>query len=366
MNSDLHFENFPAELPGRGGASVAARWEPLLVPSGGAPRPAAVDVHFGFAAGATKRREEKLSQSFKPAGQFNPAMSVTEFEGMELLQELDRPWAYDELPAMAERAGDLLSRTGFVRGCGQHFIARDLDGLWFIFADEDHEVWSDRAVEENGVDVVLGYPPEFNDLPWDLRTEAGGPYGGLAWALAATKAAANARQAATLSRKMISAGGVLAHAFTTSDLGAASDHLEWMVKSASAQAWEQGAFFRAVQISDIVAEDRRANHRKGALASARSVGPSNLAEVLPGFIAEVETGSVWPLSNTEIARKVWTAKTAGDPRFEGVWLPGEDALGRKISKLRKAAARADVAEPADLGAAYLRLVSDNGKRQRKN
>ena len=42
-----------------------------------------------------------------------------------------------------------------------------------------------------------------------------------------------------------------------------------MVTAASAQAWEQGAFFRAVQVSDIVAEDRRANHRKGALASAR-------------------------------------------------------------------------------------------------
>lgn len=359
MSTALNQVNLPAELPGRGGTSVVAHWQPLLIPMGAAPRPAPRDVRFGSAAGATNLREEKLGNRFKPAGQFNPAVSVTEFGDMELHQELDRPWAYDELPAMAERAGDLLSRTGFVRGCGQHFIGRDADGLWFIFADEDHEVWPDRVSEETRVAFVLGYPPEFLDLPSDLRAEAGGPYGALAWAIEASRAASKARQMAAVSRKMTSAGGVLADAFKSGDLGAASRHLEWMVTAASAQAWEQGAFFRAVQVSDIVAEDRRANHRKGALASARSVGPSNLAEVLRRFIADLESELTEPLSNTDVARRAWQAKTARDPRFHGVSLPGEDALMRKVSKLRRAASRAAPAPTVDLGAAYIRLVSDN-------
>ncbi len=359
MSPDPNQVNLPAKLPGRGGASVVAHWQPLLIPTQPAPRPVPLDVRFGLAAGATKRRMEKLSAGFKPAGQFNPAVSVTEFGGMELHQELDRPWAYDELPAMAERAGDLLSRTGFVRGCGQHFIGRDVDGLWFIFADEDHEVWPDRASEEARVAFVLGYPPEFFDLPSDLRAEAGGPYGALAWAIEASKAAVKARQMAAISRRMTSPGGVLADAFKSGDLGAASRHLEWMVTSASAQAWEQGAFFRAVQVSDIVAEDRRDSHRKGAFASARSVGPSNLAEVLQRFIADLESELAEPPSNTDVARRAWEAKTARDPRFHGVSLPGEDALMRKVSKLRRAASRAAPAPTADLGAAYIRLVSDN-------
>lgn len=353
--SDSNISGLPITLPGRGGKPCTPGWVPLLMPHGISPKPSPMEMSFGPAMGSSTQRRQKLSESFKPAGRFDPAMSVTEFEDGEYRQELDRAWRYDELPEMADEARYVLSRTGFVPRCSQHFIAQDSSGLWFIFADKDLEVWVDLAVEQEDVSVALGDPPAFEDLPGELRDLSGGPYSHLAWAMEVLKAATTKRRLASVAGKAAQGDGLLANAFREGDSAAAAKHIEWLLEGAASKAWEQGGFFRAVQVSDLVAEGHVRAHREGAMASARSVAKKQRSVALSRFIQEQDAEG--RESNMEIARRAWRAKAAGELIFSGVSLIAHDELAREVAALRAGAATPRSGD-------HLQLVSVNGKRSR--
>lgn len=338
----------PDWLPAHEGGSVAIDWSPLLILTGSMPRPPSLQT----GSSSLPQRREKLSEAFGSAGRFNPEASVAVLDGEEYWAELDRAWSYADLQTMSEKAGHILSRTGFVPGAGQHFLGQDEAGLWFVFADVEGQISPDQALDVADVGVVLGYPPVFADLPCELQRAAGGPYGKLAWAMMVLRAEACQRQQRDASWTCVGPDSSLSAAIAAGDRDTAAKHLEWLLTNAAARAWDQGAYFRAVQVSELVAEDRRKSHRDGALVSTRSLAKQERTTALLLFIRELDQTPGAQLDNMEVARRAWRAKETGDPRFASVWFPDghqqdrPDQLAREVRALRASEARVSREETA--------------------
>lgn len=330
----------PGSLPGHEGEACRAAWVPLIIPDGSAPRPQLSNPSFEKRQGSADQSAGRLSDLFGAPGRFNPAVVLEMVDGCEYWSELDRAWGYADLGKMAVEARHILSRTGFVPGCRHHFVGQHSAGLWFVFPDREGQVSVDKALELEGLGCVSGDPPEYEQLPYELQQASGGPYGQLAWSMMVLKAAEKRGQIESLVRKSLASDSMLVGAIEKGDLQAAARHLSWLLETTAAKAWDHGAYFRAVQIGDLRAEERSRTHRDGALTSARSQAKDARLNALLSFVRELDRASNVRLDNMQVAREAWQAKSAGDPRFSGVHFPDAhqqerpDQLAREIATLR--------------------------------
>lgn len=340
---------------------VDVDWEAFQVPRGPAPGPP--DRTINWSQGRTGR----LGEFLRPAGGYNPRIRISQVPDsdapgaalVDAYEFIDRAWLADELPLMIKEAERILARTGFVTHYDQHFLVQRA-GAWFIFADPGMPIDRDAVEERYAGDVVFADPTLFGRLPQGIVDAAGGLNGRLGWAMEVVR---RARRPARFDRSAeleVSPVGRIGDAFRHGRPDEAAAHLSWWATEIYRTAWDDGAYFEGVRVSDAIAEERK----EEASAAQRSAAPSREARrrqvACAKFIVDVDPDG--ELSAAELARRVHQARAAKDPTFAGVrFMDSPRETAKEIAEIRTDARRKAVASKfqADLKAAVEALLEDD-------
>lgn len=295
--------------------SLNDAWERLRLPEGASPLP----------SGLTGRIQKlpRIDRFFKPAGAASPRInpssvrvpSETEegaFVEVEAYEVVDRPWPHSERTRMLDEARHILSRTGFVPHCEQHFLCQR-NGDWFILADRTNAVDLDW-VEQEHEEVIFADPSRFDHLPEAIADAAGGSYGALAWAMNVLRRAKLWSRTQERVENEVTVGRLGRLIREGRDAEAAA-HLAWLLASEFGRGWEDGAYFEGVRMSDMIAQHHR--ERSSAQHSSERSRVKQLRQrAVWEFVQREDPHG--QLADLELARRAWRAHADADPIFEGL------------------------------------------------
>lgn len=295
--------------------SLDDAWERLRLPEGASPLP----------SGSTGRFQKlpRIDRFFKPAGAASPRINLSSvrvpseaeegtFVEVEAYEVVDRPWSRSERARMLDEARHILSRTGFVPHCEQHFLCQS-NGDWFILADRANAVdldWVEREHEE----VIFADPSRFDHLPEAIVDAAGGPHGALAWAMNVLRRAKLWNRTHERAQNEVTVGHLGRLIQEGRDTEAAA-HLAWLLEEEAGRGWADGAYFEGVRMSDMIAQHHR-ERSSAQQSSERSQIKQRRQRAVWEFVQREDPQG--QLADLDLTRRAWRAHGDADPIFEGV------------------------------------------------
>ncbi|PQZ74769.1 MULTISPECIES: hypothetical protein [unclassified Brevundimonas] len=336
-------------------------WEAFQVPRGSAPAPP--DRTINWSQGRTGR----LGEFLRPAGGYNPRIRISQVPDsdapgaalVDAYEFIDRAWLADELPLMIKEAERILARTGFVTHYGQHFLVQRA-GAWFIFADPGMPIDRGAVEERYAGKVVFADPTRFDYLPEAIADAAGGDSGRLAWAMEVMRRSKRSARFDRSAELEVSPVGRIGDAFRRGRPDEAAAHLSWWATEIYRTAWNDGAYFEGVRVSDAIAQERKEEASAAQMLSDRSREAQRRRVACAKFIAGIDPDG--GLSAADLARLVHQARAANASTFAGIRLmdsPRETA--KEIAQIRKETRRKAAASKlhADLKVAVEALLEDD-------